>query len=110
MLTIFRLCLTTPEFKDVSALEADRLYKYCIEHYKLDQNDYFEVSDLAKMIFQLVLSQLALNIILNQFAEQSHHRNDAGLPCRDDATFCLFDDVEFAPNQGMNRVPDYDRP
>ena len=70
MLTIFRLCLTTPEFKDVSALEADRISRYCTEHYKQDRYDYFEVSDLAKMIFQLVLSELALNIILNQFAEE----------------------------------------
>ena len=69
MLTIFRLCLTTPEFKDVSALEADRLYLYCYKHYKQDQYDCFEVSDLAKMIYQLVLSELALNIILDQFAE-----------------------------------------
>jgi len=106
MLTIFRLCLTTPEFKDVSALEADRISRYCTEHYKQDRYDYFEVSDLAKMIFQLVLSELALNVIFDQLAEeiseQSHHR--------DDETLCLFDDVEFAPNQGMNRVPDYDRP
>ena len=106
MLLTFRLNLITPEFKSLSALEANRIYLYCYEHYKLDQNDYFEVSDLAKMIYQLVLSELALNVIFDQLAEeiseQSHHR--------DDETLCLFDDVEFAPNQGMNRVPDYDRP
>ena len=70
MLLTFRLNLITPEFKSLSALEANRIYLYCYEHYKQDRYDYFEVSDLAKMIFQLVLSQLALNIILNQFAEE----------------------------------------
>jgi len=76
MLHTFRLNLMTSEFNGVSAKEVDRLYRYCTEHYQQDQYGYHEVSNLARMIHRLNLSELALNIILNQFeeeiSEQSH--------------------------------------
>ena len=70
MITIFRLCLTTLEFNAVSAIEVDRIHRYCTENYQQDQNGYHRVSNLPKMINQLTLSELALNVILTQFQEE----------------------------------------
>ena len=71
----FRLNLNTLEFQKVSAIELDKIHRYCIENYFQDQYDYHEIFNLARMIHRLNLSELALNIILNQFQEETSEQS-----------------------------------
>ena len=70
MLNFFRLSITAEEFINVSAIELDRIYRYCVEHCYQDLDGYHKMDDLPRMIHQLVLSQPALTVILNQFERQ----------------------------------------
>ena len=96
------------QFKQLTLNDRSILLAAIASNFSSDPTD-SHIPDLAKFISEHNFSKDILRVLFSQYTELIHAvAFNSGRKIREN-TEEYFTDVEFAPNPGMNRVPDYDK-
>lgn len=96
------------EFNSLKFSDRAILLSAIASNFSSDPTD-SHIPDLVKFISEHHFSEEILTLIFNQYTKSIYEvAFRSGRSVREN-TEEYFSDVEFAPNPGMNRVPDYDK-
>ena len=96
------------EFNSLKFSDRAILLSAIASNFSSDSTDN-HIPDLVKFISEHNFSEEILTLLFSQYTESIYEvAFRSGRSVREN-TEEYFSDVEFAPNPGMNRVPDYDR-